>query len=877
MAEIQAVQLNVSAALMELMSIGYDKHAANASLHLTINTQNKHNNSSCKHNLVHCLMNEIRLLTNQLQNLQKKLSFNQIQDDNSNAIKHQNYPLINSGYTVLKNQELKWMELKGTTLYLYENTTPIIDEYNNEMKLQSTINLLKYKSIKTVEPVIKKRMNSGRVLKKDIYAYGFTLDNDEYFRCKSANAVLDWVTHIQYIFSHRKPALYPTINPPIENKSSEYVMLETDQVSRVNYVLKLYDLWIKQRKYDTTAMTQNSITTESINDYMNRHNVSVPKLLDDYHYCILNKRFNKSDHTYKYFDNGYIQRNNRDRNLNNEQNAKAETMQRKRLYFGYSDPENVHLLQLLDSIHVNMNCHSSIAIHRDNFMINLDENDSDHPETAGKFAFGINFSYYKPWKSQHCVQAYYNTLNGELTKNPIYKITQKQWEDTYHKALYLMQTKAIQNIKSANIGGQCKSANICKGSAIRINHLICIMVYTNFSKLQFEFKKLFRHKYKHEGHVNLNLRHRYIYHWSRYLNELVTFYGDIMTQKQTVYVGLNSKLVLNQLINYFHCPLSTSINYGVASDFATTKGIILELKRGHEFSRCFNAFMVSDFPMEWEIFFCGSRLEIVNFKFISSSKSYKSHCKAIKLFERMLSGHLFMHKKELLTDKVMNRLMSMIDNYINDYNEEYVQQIFNNIVKMYVDNTINPHQNNPSNFAIGLHLAELYQIKHSNLCQYFYDFKNNQFGTLLQFLDAKKELLIDINKERIVFKLKDDKIIRFRETQQYISRGVAVNVGKSEFTFYIAIEPSSIDPAQYACFILLKQLDKRVTHIEIVWDLVIKEINYEIYRRTIALGANRCFFGNSIGHKDLFNKADSLTLITNIKVLRTQYLDCHCT
>eukprot|EP01084_Bolivina_argentea_P249449 417593_1 len=329
MAEIQAVQLNVSAALMELMSIGYDKHAANASLHLTINTQNKHNNSSCKHNLVHCLMNEIRLLTNQLQNLQKKLSFNQIQDDNSNAIKHQNYPLINSGYTVLKNQELKWMELKGTTLYLYENTTPIIDEYNNEMKLQSTIDLLEYKSIKIVEPVIKKRS-----LIKDVYAYGFTLDNNKYFRCNSTNAVLDWITHIQYIFNHRKPALHPTINSSKETKS------EMDQFSRVNNVLKLYDLWIKQ----------NSITTESINDYMNRHNVSVPKLLDDYHYCILNKRFNKSDHTYKYFDNGYIQRNNRDRNLNNEQNAKAETMQRKRLYFGYSDPENVHLLQLLDSI-----------------------------------------------------------------------------------------------------------------------------------------------------------------------------------------------------------------------------------------------------------------------------------------------------------------------------------------------------------------------------------------------------------------------------------------------------------------------------------------------------------------------------------------------
>eukprot|EP01084_Bolivina_argentea_P253510 425859_1 len=107
MAEVQAVQLNVKAALGELMSMGYDKHVANASLHLIINTQNKHNDSLCKHNLVDCLMTEIRLLTNQIQNLQKKLSFSQIQDDNSNAIKHQNYPLINSGYIMSKNQDLK--------------------------------------------------------------------------------------------------------------------------------------------------------------------------------------------------------------------------------------------------------------------------------------------------------------------------------------------------------------------------------------------------------------------------------------------------------------------------------------------------------------------------------------------------------------------------------------------------------------------------------------------------------------------------------------------------------------------------------------------------------------------------------------------------
>eukprot|EP01084_Bolivina_argentea_P253509 425855_1 len=138
MTEVQGVQLNVKAALMQLVRIGYDQHVAHASLHLTINTQNKQNNSLCRHNLVHCLMHEIGLLTNQLHNLQKKLSFKQIQDDNSNAIKHQNYPIINSGYILLKTQDLKWMELKGTTLYLYDNTTPII-EYNNEMKLQSTI------------------------------------------------------------------------------------------------------------------------------------------------------------------------------------------------------------------------------------------------------------------------------------------------------------------------------------------------------------------------------------------------------------------------------------------------------------------------------------------------------------------------------------------------------------------------------------------------------------------------------------------------------------------------------------------------------------------------------------------------------------------
>ena len=128
------------------------------------------------------------------------------------------------------------------------------------------------------------------------------------------------------------------------------------------------------------------------------------------------------------------------------------------------------------------------AYYDDNTDIENNINQHNNESNAVKnFGFGVYLSYWNDEKQFfNIVKPKYETLKQELTTNIIYKLTNQQYYDTFNKA-HLWQKTITINAK--NIGRQNKQFNIFPGEILTINHLISLMVYCNYTAMQYEFKR----------------------------------------------------------------------------------------------------------------------------------------------------------------------------------------------------------------------------------------------------------------------------------------------------------------------------------------------------------------------------------------------------
>eukprot|EP01084_Bolivina_argentea_P182983 315818_1 len=552
-----------------------------------------------------------------------------------------------SGDLLNDNDDIKWGILNDTKLYIYNY------QCNKNDTACSSNQFIELKNVKSVKSITRNVENEN----KKKYKFGFLLDNNIKFFCDSMNKSMEWITHFQYIianqtssnehvFEQRKHIQYNNID--CEFKRND----ECITFKRIYCILHCYQLWIKEQ-----SEIKNENKRECINRYLSDNEIKMQNILDDYHHCLNNNHFIDKPNEYIH---RVAARHCRNTNFNDNRHdlmeKKEEIDSRKQLYFNYYLSQNVYLLQLLDCICCNLTKHQTDETNRiqrlqHKFIVKIDVIHAKQQYKANydNFYFGIDFQYYDDYlynangckKEQQFVCAHFNTLKEELLCNPIYKMSLFQFEDTYLKAIIFKQTKFIKSKTAANMGYINDAATIKSGDELTINHIICILTYTNYSKLQQEFKQTWWQSIQSNAES-----HTYIAHWSRYLFEIVKFYGDIMDIKQRVYVGLNNKLLFDQFQTYFNCPLSSSVKNDVAECFAAVNGVILELQRSHQYTKYFKAFMLSNFYDEHELFYCYSKLKIVNFRFKNHNKYYYIHCKAIDLFKRIFSGNLFVHKKK---------------------------------------------------------------------------------------------------------------------------------------------------------------------------------------------------------------------------------------
>eukprot|EP01084_Bolivina_argentea_P299843 516898_1 len=128
---------------------------------------------------------------------------------------------------------------------------------------------------------------------------------------------------------------------------------------------------------------------------------------------------------------------------------------------------------------------------------------------------------------------------------------------------------------------------------------MCLYIYSNETEAQNLYKQNCRKLSKNEKSTHVVKRHSYIAHWARFLFESCTNYGTHLKENESVYCGINQKLVVTQLSFDNHAPLSTSSSIIVAKNFATMEGMILKLQSNNVMNcKHFDMMLISDYIQE---------------------------------------------------------------------------------------------------------------------------------------------------------------------------------------------------------------------------------------------------------------------------------------
>ena len=174
--------------------------------------------------------------------------------------------------------------------------------------------------------------------------------------------------------------------------------------------------------------------------------------------------------------------------------------------------------------------------------------------------------------------------------------------DTYHKEIITKskeyhKSKLVKSIKKLVIGkGR-------EGDIISCEQLICILLYTDYTKLSFDFSRTFRKLSIYEPVQSIKNRNANYWWWSKGLKEVIQYYGQsnyryggvgqLSLLKGPFFSGLSSKLKIPSFNIHLYGPVSTSIHIECATKFSGTDGIIITLNNNKGLSMDTKGFDVS--------------------------------------------------------------------------------------------------------------------------------------------------------------------------------------------------------------------------------------------------------------------------------------------
>ena len=187
------------------------------------------------------------------------------------------------------------------------------------------------------------------------------------------------------------------------------------------------------------------------------------------------------------------------------------------------------------------------------------------------------------------------------------------------KANNYSNTEKLRAMKINVMGFNVFKYGISKADAVKLEHIISLILYTDYSAYCTEFSSTFRKIYSAESFESVKHRNARFWWQSKLFREMVECYGIIADdwgmkdgrkgETGPFYSGLGAVLAVPEFAIRLCSPTSTSKQVAVSLSFATRAGMILQLNndtkdasRGVPF---FNVSWISRFPDEDERVFAG--------------------------------------------------------------------------------------------------------------------------------------------------------------------------------------------------------------------------------------------------------------------------------
>ena len=209
----------------------------------------------------------------------------------------------------------------------------------------------------------------------------------------------------------------------------------------------------------------------------------------------------------------------------------------------------------------------------------------------GSFAVGIDWKYddYEPWSVSTGSRA--KIEDPEYRVYPRYKDLKE--EGANYKYLNIDEIQEItikaQKYLETTIAKSLKdSYGHENDDGIKINHLMSIIMYCDFTELSRDFTLSFRKSHRFQTLQQIKKHNSRYFWWSKILKETINLFGqrrnnaygakgELSHLNGPFFCGMSVILNIAQFHMFIHSPLSTSAQIHVAIRFSGAKGMILEM------------------------------------------------------------------------------------------------------------------------------------------------------------------------------------------------------------------------------------------------------------------------------------------------------------
>eukprot|EP01084_Bolivina_argentea_P010114 18859_1 len=308
-----------------------------------------------------------------------------------------------------------------------------------------------------------------------------------------------------------------------------------------------------------------------------------------------------------------------------------------------------------------------------------------------RYSYGIQFEYgYEGdlgelWCYNAVpVCAKYSSLKEELLKNRIATLLAEQFNTEYEKAEIHFHSKYCKN-RFGSCTEKIQSYKTIKYN-LSMHHILSLMVYCNYTELQYKFSQSYRAKGAQYVHKNF-------YYLGKYLKIAVQKFGTLINKGNidSFYHGIGQRLLFPKYIDQYgtgiiiHGPLSTSSSFVAATNFTNNNnGLVLKFV-GVEKSatKYFSVGWLSDYPSESEHLFIQnneeSTLEINNIYDVQFGYEYECILNALKIINKVSQlwreTAVENQKLDLLTKELINSIV--YDIKLSLISSEYAKQLIN--------------------------------------------------------------------------------------------------------------------------------------------------------------------------------------------------------